>query len=208
MYVGGASYEGDNFGATVRRVEDTLEGSVITTTVDTFGVGGLFSVVSDIAVGTDGAVYVAGADASVSTYVWIVRRSPTGLSGTFQTVDGLSSTVFSGGAQAYTVAISPVDGSVYVGGRSGSYWSIRRSPTGLSGTFVNVDISGSASAGANINSFCKSIRIGADGKVFAGGSVRKSWIIRSSSLGASGTFAPVDAVTFSRNSKFDSSFSA
>jgi hypothetical protein len=170
----------------VLKYQETLEGPkrII---VDTPAGPGLhiFDSPTSVAVSPiDGAVYVCGNIYSGNELYWVVRRSPTGNSGTFETVDYTKIvSQFSAACTPYDIAVSPIDGAVYVCGKASASFAIRRSPSGLSGTFSTVEISGGGATGTSI---AYSIAVSPiDGKVFVGGIHSSSWVIKSSANGLS-----------------------
>ena len=143
-----------------------------------------------IAFSSSGIVFAVGTEAQGSPgFAMLVRRSSAGISGTFSNVD-----VFSASAgslnEAFGVAVSPFDGAVYVCGYSANSWIVRRSPTGLSGTFITIDTLSSTSTAYSVavSPF--------DGAVYVCGYSANSWIVRKSTTGASGTFSTIDTLPF------------
>jgi hypothetical protein len=98
-----------------------------------------------ITVDFSGAVYTIGYETTLTDGInWITRKSATGASGTFATVDSYSGSTGNNDDISAAVATSPVDGSVYITGYElktgiGSNWITRKSATGASGTFATVD---------------------------------------------------------------------
>lgn len=134
-----SSFSGEPFGTIYRQSTPTVSSSVYTANA---------VAISPI----DGAVYVAGYEAIGGG---VLKRSPSGLSGTFVDVFNPAPTQILG---MFSVAVSPIDGAVYVTGLASGlaggaqHWATYRSPSGLSGTFIGVDvISGSDSPGSDIS---------------------------------------------------------
>jgi hypothetical protein len=152
-----------------------------------------------LAIDNSGAIYGVGFETVGSDKNWLIRKSSTGTSGTFITVDTLGSSVAD--SEALCIGIGPSN-EVYVGGYQtvsgqNTNWIIRKSTTGASGTFTTVD---SVNRNNQIDK-CRAIAVNSGGAVWAAGSEKltsaardESWIIRSSSAGASSTFAYVDHV--------------
>ncbi len=160
---------------------------------------------SAMTIGSDDAVYVAGYEVISSangTKQWITRRSTTGNSGTFTTVDAYA-TAFGSTHYPIGIASSPVDGAIYVAGYNqdlgGGNWPnnhVRKSSTGASGTFAGVFTSAPADAG-NSN-FLRAIGVNpVTGVVYTGGTSGHGGYnlrIYSSSAGVSGTWGTAEYV--------------
>lgn len=120
-----------------------------------------------IAVGPDGSVYTAGSTSSAGaggTDFFLVKHDSSGALQWQRTYGG------TGTDNGYSVAIGS-DGSVYVGGRTTSVGA-----GGFDSLLAKYDASGSLQwqrrIGGNGNDQIKSIAIGADGAVYAGGMTR------------------------------------
>lgn len=156
---------------------------------------------------TDGAVYVGGAETITGNVYGLLRRSSSGLSGTFSNVFTLSGTGLFGGT-IYGVGISPVDGAVYTAGHersvtNGIAFSIWRSLTGLSGTFTVADavLSGSH-ATTNVQAFAYDVAVSpvngavyVCGQEYSGSNNLSNGVLRRSPTGLSGTFVSADTTS-------------
>lgn len=139
----------------------------------------------------NGKVFVCGqsnAPFQASATAWLIRSSSDGSSGSFGSVDFLTSSGFD---VAKEVAISAVNGNVYVVGRSGSsHFTIRSSSLGLTGTWGTVysnTVLGSSEIGYDINVSP------VDGNVYACGYTDSGvWYIVGSSTGKTGSFTAYD----------------
>jgi hypothetical protein len=116
----------------------------------------------------DGAVYACGATDIAGNNAWIIKRSATGASGTFTTVDTLNVA-----STAFGIAVAP-DGAVYASGYDSSTgqntWLVRRSSAGTSGTFVTVDLTSER----NFNVIASCLAIDSNNKVYVAGSKNNS----------------------------------
>lgn len=96
-----------------------------------------------MAIDSNNNIYIAGAEMSASVYCWIVRKSATGLTKSFSYVDSYRLT---NGYLTWPTSIS-IDSNncVYVCGYEMSAdatvanWIVRKSTTGQSGTFLEID---------------------------------------------------------------------
>jgi hypothetical protein len=193
--VGATSSFGANSIAVVRKSLNGASGTF--TLVDSFIGKARGVAVSPL----DGAVYVVGSSGSTVGGVadglkWIIKKSSTGASGTFVVVDHISGSNSLNASydctSAYKVAVSPLDGAVYVVGSSGSgdknRWLVRKSLNGASGTFSTIDSIATSSMACNV--YVSPL----DGAVYVGG-MSGSWegdylhgVLRRSDTGASGSF--------------------
>lgn len=109
-----------------------------------------------IAISSSGEIYTCGQESYSSAWTsFTIRKSTTGASGSFTTIDShrfAATTTNTGQA----IAISPIDGDIYVAGYEGSSkWCVRKSTTGASASFITVD-SGDINAGQTRHSICYS----------------------------------------------------
>ena len=102
--------------------------------IDSFGDPGLFGEANGIDIDpSNGAVYVVGRVPFGVDYQWVVRKLLFANSN-FETID--SPTTAGGGIGGpQSVAVSPIDGAVYVSGRQDFTGQIRKSTSGLSRIF-------------------------------------------------------------------------
>jgi hypothetical protein len=165
-------------------------------TVDTYTGGTPIN--QDIAIDSSGAVWVVGSNAGA----WVVRKSPTGASGTFDYIEnfivgGTSSTPIA-------VAIDSAD-SVYVIGYEtvsgeSSNWTIRKSTTGLSGSFETI---GSLDRDNSVD-LARDIAIDSQDNIYVVGTETVSgesynWVVLRSTTGESGSFSYVDSMNRDNN---------
>jgi hypothetical protein len=188
VYWFGHVIEASSDNGIVRRSTSGASGS-FSTAFETRGQGNLgFMGTGGCVSPIDGAVYFVGRErtdvGAVLDSNFAVYKSTDGLS--YSVVD-CSVTGATLSSQANVVAVSPVDGAIYVGGTQQSVQSIlRRSTTGASGTFTTVDSTGSA--GSEYDLGYRYIAFSTfDGSVY----VSNGSIIRRSTTGASGTFSTV-----------------
>jgi hypothetical protein len=153
----------------------------------------------------DDSIYVCGYENTAdppNVLSFVVRRSFTGLSGSFETVDCVDRD--GGGAYATCIAIDSV-GVVYVGGveivaGESANWIIRRSADGSSGSFATVDhwdLGGRSD-------YASFVVVDSHNAVYVGGYSQKFtpdlgnstyWIVRTSANGLSGTFSEIDRLS-------------
>jgi len=117
---------------------------------------------------------------------WIIRRSTSGLSASFSTVDGLPTDSY-----ATSIAIDS-NNNIYVAGKdediSDMVFKIRKSTTGISGSFVDVEGYSDGDAIAADIAIDSNNIVYAVGRSKEGGS-KWNWILRKSDTGASASFS-------------------
>jgi hypothetical protein len=152
-----------------------------------------------IAIDTSGSIYVCGK--VVNT--WTVRKSTTGASGSFITIDSFTGSIAGAIKDVRGIATTPNGSSVYVCGYdptlSGNFFTIRSSPTGASGTFTTIDSYATGTIALARAAYATSIAVAYNGAVYAcGGAFAtvgptfQNFFIRGSANGASGSFSTLD----------------
>lgn len=170
----------------------------------TTGLSGSFSVIDgyvtnngnndahSVAVDSSDNVYVAGSEQGFlnGPDKWRVRKSTTGASASFSTVDFIGDAFDN---RAYVVRVDPVSDDVYVGGFSGSArFLVRKSTTGASGSFSDVDLDfGFQGACTNIEFRPEGTGVYAFGFERPGPSIRYQWLLRKSDDGSADSFFTV-----------------
>lgn len=183
--VDGAVYAGGDNGVALVRSPTGTSGTFVI--VDD-GVAGNFGTLSIGISPVNGAVYCGTVTGSVFSSSGLLRRSTTGLSATFSNVDSL----YSVSTSPLSIAVSPIDGAVYVLYSSGTTdgqgarCQIRRSATGTSGTFSTVY--GRARFNGNVGDLYISPIDGAVYVIASFTDFTTGVIVAKSPTGASGTF--------------------
>lgn len=134
--------------------------------------------VSELRVAGDGAVYAAGGGGTG----WIVRRRSPNTS-TFVNVD-----VVAPSSAAWGMAVDPVRG-VIVSGQVGNLWTVRRSPSGNSGSWTTIDSVVPVRRGEWGGGLAKGVAVSPSGTIYAAGTLynnstwKNHWVVRSSADG-------------------------
>lgn len=157
------------------------------------------SVYNGVSIDSSGSVYIVGSETFISQGSnWIVKKSTSGLSGTFEYIDNLNRDDSTDTANG--VAIDSND-NVYVCGREtvsgeSNNWIVRKSTTGASSSFSYIDSldRNNGSDIANDVAIDSSDNIYVVGSEFVDGVINISdWIVRKSTTGASGSFSYIDS---------------